>query len=74
MLLEMNNKIENIKLLKIEKSYINKKTRYVYSIKFSNIEEDLILESDNKLDNIVGLEFKYKLDDMTNEVIDFKFE
>lgn len=65
--------VEKVTLIKIETSYIDKTNTYFYSIKLNNLEEELLLESKVKLENIQGMKFDYELDMNTNEVNEFNF-
>jgi hypothetical protein len=66
--------VESITLVKMENDYVNRNVKYFYTIKVSDINEELILETNDKLEPVVGKKFSYKLDKNTNEIIDFDFE
>lgn len=66
--------VESITLVKMENDYVNRNVKYFYTIKVSDINQELILETNDKLEPVVGKKFSYKLDKNTNEIIDFDFE
>lgn len=70
----MSNVIESLTLIKIEKKYnSHEKNTYFYNIKISNIEEPLLLETNELLNNnIVGNTIEYKLNKDTGEIIELE--
>jgi hypothetical protein len=70
----MSNVIESLTLIKVEKKYnSHEKNMYFYNIKISNIEELLLLETNEILDsNIVGNTIEYKLNKDTGEIIELE--
>jgi hypothetical protein len=67
------SKIEDITLIKIERTYnTGKKQTYFYNIKISDIEELLLIETDEPLNSdIIGATFKYKFNKDKTELLDF---
>ena len=73
-LLPKQHEVESATLLKVETDYSNKLVKYFYTLKVSGIDEELIIETENKIEEVVGKKFSYKLDVNTNDVIDFDFQ
>jgi len=65
--------IEDITLIKIERKYNSgHKQTYFYNLKVSNIDDLLLIETNEPLSNeIIGSKFKYKLNKDKTEIIDF---
>jgi hypothetical protein len=65
--------IEDIKLIKIERKYNTAKSQiYFYNIKVSNIDELLLIETEQPLSpDIVGASFKYKFNRDKTKLLDF---
>jgi hypothetical protein len=59
---DYTNKIEDLQLIKVEKKFNGHNQKYYYNIKFSEIDELLIIETEEQLDlSMIGLIIKYKL-------------
>jgi hypothetical protein len=73
-LLPKEHEVESLTLVKVETDYRNKLVKYFYNLRVSDIAEELIIESEDKIEDVVGKKFSYKLDKNSNDIIDFEFE
>jgi hypothetical protein len=73
-LLQKEHEVESVTLVKVETDYRNKLVKYFYNLRVSDIAEELIIESEDKIEDVVGKKFNYKLDKNSNDIIDFEFE
>lgn len=71
---QKTHKILDCKLIKVEKKYNSTKpSKFFYNLHLEDIEEPLLLETEQPLEpRLVGLKIKYKLN-AENEVSDFEF-
>jgi hypothetical protein len=73
MVIAHTKKITSIELIKLEKKFNGKPTKYFYNIGLEGIDELLLLEVEQQLNtSLTSNKVKFKIND-ENEVIDFEF-
>jgi hypothetical protein len=66
--------VNSIKLLKVENSYSTRQQTYTYSVMIEGFEDEFIIDSNSKIEDVVGMKFSYKINKETNDIIDFMFD